>query len=47
MQLIIIKAIRLTAMSSTYEKFLAANNALIKCYNGVGDDKFKRLSAQE
>ncbi len=34
-------------MKTTYEKFLDANNKLMKCFESVPQDKWKKMSADE
>ena len=34
-------------MSSAYERWIAANDKLIKCYNSVGGDKFTKMAPAE
>ena len=34
-------------MSSAYERWVSANDKLIKCFKSVGEERYKSLSTQE
>lgn len=34
-------------MKTSYERFIEANNSLVKCFESVSADKWKQLSTQE